>query len=98
MKNSKRGTAILILFVAALIVAGYFGVVRDSGAATQQDLEQAKKELKAQIDSILRNQDSIKAEIRAIKKNTDTLKAGQEVIFKTMKENEGKKSIFDYLF
>ena len=60
MKNKL--SVVIILFVAAICVAGYLGVVCVAEkAATQQDLEQAKKELKAQIDSVLRNQDSIKA-------------------------------------
>lgn len=54
--------------------------------------------LKLQIDSILRNCDSLKTELKAVHANTDTLKAGQEVIFKTMNENKEKTSIIDLIF
>ena len=42
--------------------------------------------------------DAAKRELRAVRANTDTLKAGQEVIFRTMKENQGKEtSLWDLI-
>jgi len=91
----KRFNFVLVILIAfALIVL--LRVCRDNGNnATKSDLESVKIELKNQIDSILKNQDSIKAELDTIKLNTDSIKAGQVIIFKTMKENK-EKSFWDY--
>lgn len=93
----KRFNFILFLAIAGTIVMIYLAYKGNYITATKSDLETVRQELKAQIDSVLKNQDSIKAELRAVRQNTDTLKAGQEVIFKAMKENEGK-SLFDLIF
>lgn len=94
----KRFNFVLVVLIAFGLIA-LLRLVRENNDnnATKSDLETVRLELKAQIDSVLCNQDSIKAELRAVRQNTDTLKAGQEVIFKAMKENEGK-SLFDLIF
>ena len=92
----KRFNFILFLAIAGTIVMIYLAYKGNYITATKSDLEAVRLELKAQIDSVLRNQDSIKAELRAVRQNTDTLKAGQEVIFKKMKESEGKR-LLDFL-
>lgn len=89
MKN-----ALTIIVAIVLVIFLYFEYGYERQLATKSDLETVKKELKQQIDSVLRNCDSLKNELRAVRKNTDTLKAGQEIIFKTMNENKGK-SFFD---
>lgn len=92
----KRFNFILFLAIAGTIVMIYLAYKGNYITATKADLEAVRLELKAQIDSVLRNQDSIKAELRAVRENTDTLKAGQEVIFKTMQENQSK-SLLNFL-
>lgn len=83
----KNFNFVLVGLIAFALIA-LLRLVREGNGnnATKSDLEAVRLELKAQIDSVLRNQDSIKAELRAVRKNTDTLKAGQEVIFKTMQD------------
>lgn len=98
-----------LYILLALIVAVLFFVLtnrHDENAATKQDLEQVRAELLLKIDSVLRKTDTIKTdidtlktELRAVRANTDTIKAGQAVIFRTMKENEGKTiSLWDIIF
>ena len=93
----NRFNYVLTILIALALIA-LLRLVRENNdnTATKSDLEAVRQELKAQIDSVLRNQDSIKAELRAVRQNTDTLKAGQEVIFKKMKESEGKR-LLDFL-
>jgi hypothetical protein len=79
-----------------VVVWWYIG---QNNAATRQDLDDVRRELRAQIDSVLMECDSLKSELRAVRANTDTLKAGQEVIFRTMKENQGKEtSLWDLIW
>lgn len=92
----KRFNFVLFLAIAGTIVMIYLSYRGNYITATKSDLEAVRLELSAQIDSVLRNQDSIKAELRAVRQNTDTLKAGQEVIFKTMQENQSK-SLLNFL-
>lgn len=87
--------AIVIIIVAAI---GYEWNMMGS-TATKADVDAAKRELRAQIDSVLMECDSLKSELRAVRANTDTLKAGQEVIFRTMQENQGKEtSLWDLIW
>lgn len=79
------------LLIAVVIYFTYQNLT--SNTATKDDLDEVKKELKAQIDSVLQNCDTLKNEVKAIKANTDTLRAGQEVIFQSMKENTNKESL-----
>lgn len=81
----------LILLCVAFVVCFFY--INRQTAATKDDLETVRKELKAQIDSVLQNCDTLKNEVKAIKANTDTLRAGQEVIFQSMKENANKESL-----
>lgn len=87
---------ISILIVGVIVACGLVYRAGYNDAASKKDLEELRKEFRSQIDSVLRNQDSIKAELMAIKCNTDTLKAGQEIIFKAMEENKNK-SFWDFL-
>ncbi|MBQ3657800.1 MAG: hypothetical protein II956_13340 [Bacteroidales bacterium] len=89
MKNG-----LLILISIALVFYLYGTFVMSEKTVSKEEFEHTHKRLKQQIDSVLRNCDSLKNELRAVRKNTDTLKAGQEIIFKTMNENKGK-SFFD---
>lgn len=86
-------TILFILALTAVFVLWCLGTYYAPKPATKSDLEAVRLKLKMQIDSVLRNQDSIKAELRAVRQNTDTLRAGQEVIFKSMKE-----SLWQYIF
>ena len=89
--------SIIIIIVISIVAAIFYNWHITSESATKEDLEKAKRELKMQIDSILRNCDTLKNEIRTVKANTDTLRAGQEAIFNTMQENK-EKSLLDYIF
>lgn len=89
--------AIISCICIAVLVFWCVAVVNAPINATKHDIEKVRAELIAQIDSVLQNQDSIKTELKILKDNTDTLKAGQCIIFKTMKENEGK-SLLDLIF
>lgn len=79
------------MLIAAVLYFTYQNLT--SNTATKEDLDEVKKELKAQIDSVLQNCDTLKADVKAIKANTDTLRAGQEVIFQSMKENANKEGL-----
>ncbi|MBO7596212.1 MAG: hypothetical protein J6T70_04125 [Bacteroidales bacterium] len=85
------GFALLILF------CGY-NAINNSQTVTKAEFTATHNRLKKQVDSILRNCDSLKSEIRAVRANTDTLKAGQDVIFRTMNENAAeKRSLLDLI-
>ena len=88
-----------IIWIALILVAAVccFNAFNNQRAVTREEFTETHKHLKMQIDSILKNCDSLKSELRAVRCNTDTLKAGQEVIFKTMQENTEKKSLLDLL-
>ena len=87
----------IVLVVLAFVVVWWY--IRQNNAATRQDLDDVRRELQAQIDSVMRNTDTLKIELRAVRANTDTLKAGQEVIFRTMRENKGKEtSLWDLIW
>jgi len=92
-------TAISIVIIIIIVAAiGYEWSMMGS-TATKADVDAAKRELRAQIDSVLMECDSLKSELRAVRANTDTLKAGQEVIFRTMQENQGKEtSLWDLIW
>lgn len=91
----KTAISIVLVVLAFVVVWWYIG---QNNAATRQDLDDVRRELQAQIDSVMRNTDTLKIELRAVRANTDTLKAGQEVIFRTMKENQGKEtSLWDLI-
>ena len=92
----KTVISIVLVVLAFVVVWWYIG---QNNAATRQDLDDVRIELRAQIDSVLMECDSLKAELRAVRANTDTLKAGQEVIFRTMQENKGKEtSLWDLIW
>ena len=86
MKTSN----IIILLIVAII---FFYFYEAKTAATKEDLEAVRKELKAQIDSVLKDTDTLKTEVQYIKNNTDSLRAGQEIIFLKMRENETKETL-----
>lgn len=91
-------TAITIVIIIIVAAIGYEWCMMGS-TATKADVDAAKRELRAQIDSVLMECDSLKSELRAVRANTDTLKAGQEVIFRTMQENKGKEtSLWDLIW
>lgn len=92
----KTVISIVLVVLAFVVVWWYIG---QNNAATRQDLDDVRRELRAQIDSVLMECDSLKSELRAVRANTDTLKAGQEVIFRTMQENQGKEtSLWDLIW
>lgn len=92
----KTVISIVLVVLAFVVVWWYIG---QNNAATRQDLDDVRRELRAQIDSVLMECDSLKSELRAVRANTDTLKAGQEVIFRTMQENKGKEtSLWDLIW
>ena len=92
----KTAISIVLVVLAFVVVWWYIG---QNNAATRQDLDDVRRELRAQIDSVLMECDSLKSELRAVRANTDTLKAGQEVIFRTMQENKGKEtSLWDLIW
>lgn len=63
---------LLVILIAFALIALLRLVREDNGNnATKSDLEAVRLELKAQIDSVLKNQDRIKAELRAVQQNTD---------------------------
>lgn len=95
MKNFIISILIIGVIVACGLMFELTTMNATMNAASKKDLEELRKEFRSQIDSVLRNQDSIKAELMAIKCNTDTLKAGQEIIFKAMEENKNK-SFWDF--
>lgn len=90
------GFILFLLTIGAIAVLAIVYKCDYNRVALKIDIEKLRTEFRAEIDSVLKNQDSIKNEIRAVKSNTDTLKAGQEVIFRTMNENKGR-NIFDFL-
>ena len=91
----KTAISIVLVVLAFVVVWWYIG---QNNAATRQDLDDVRRELRAQIDSVLMECDSLKSELRAVRANTDTLKAGQEVIFRTMQENKGREtSLWDLI-
>lgn len=67
----KRFNLLAILIAFALIAL--LRLVREGNGnnATKSDLEAVRLELKAQIDSVLKNQDRNKTELRAVQQNTD---------------------------
>ena len=92
----KTAISIVLVVLAFVVVWWYIG---QNNAATRQDLDDVRRELRAQIDSVLMECDNLKSELRAVRANTDTLKAGQEVIFRTMQENKGKEtSLWDLIW
>ncbi|MBQ3690883.1 MAG: hypothetical protein II937_13630 [Bacteroidales bacterium] len=68
----KKFNFVLVVLIAFALIA-LLRLVREGNGnnATKSDLEAVRLELKAQIDSVLRNQDSIKAGLRAVQQNTD---------------------------
>ena len=88
-----------IIWIALILVAAVccFNAFNNQRAVTKEEFTETHKRLKMQIDSILKDCDSLKSELRAVRCNTDTLKAGQEVIFKTMSENREKRSLLDFI-
>ncbi len=94
MKN-----ALIILVLVAVVFYLYGAFIQDKNTATKGDLDEVRTELRQKIDSVMRECDTLKAELRAVRANTDTLKAGQEVIFRTMQENQGKEtSLWDLIW
>lgn len=92
----KTVISIVLVVLAFVVVWWYIG---QNNAATRQDLDDVRRELRAQIDSVLMECDSLKSELRVVRANTDTLKAGQEVIFRTMQENKGREtSLWDLIW
>ena len=96
----KKISYILLFVIAALFALFMWSWIQyqANGTATKQDLQHTEQALKARIDSILRECDTLKKEIRAVRANTDTLKAGQAAIFQTMQENQQKTSLFEWLW
>lgn len=88
---------ILVILSLAVLLLG-FSILTNKDTVSKAEFTKTHNRLKMQIDSILRNCDSLKTELKAVHANTDTLKAGQEVIFKTMNENKEKTSIIDLIF
>jgi len=89
-----KGLLIVVILLAAVCI---FNAIQNQQSVTRDEFTETHKRLKMQVDSILRNCDSLKNELRAVRCNTDTLKAGQEVIFKTMSENREKRSLLDFI-
>lgn len=89
-----KGLFIGLVLLAAVCI---FNAVQNHQSVTRDEFTETHKRLKMQVDSILRNCDSLKNELRAVRCNTDTLRAGQEVIFKTMSENREKRSLLDFI-
>ena len=83
-------------FVLLILFCGY-NAINNSQTVTKAEFTATHNRLKKQVDSILRNCDSLKTELRQVKANTDTLKAGQDVIYRTMQENTERRSIMDIL-
>ncbi len=86
-----KAFAIIIAFLA-FVAFLYFTMGQPEPSVTKADLEKVEKEFKMQIDSVLRECDTLKSELRQVRANTDTLKAGQEVIYRTMQENKDKET------
>lgn len=94
MKNT-----LITIVIVVLALAAYNYYTSDTDTVTKSEFNAAHTELRQRIDSVMRNCDSLKTELRAVRANTDTLKAGQEVIFRTMQENKGKKtSLWDLIW
>lgn len=91
----KKVIAIALILVAAVCC---FNAYNNQRAVTKEEFTATHNRLKKQVDSILRNCDSLKTELRAVRANTDSIKAAQDVIFHTMHENAAeKRSLFDLI-
>ena len=71
MKNG-----LLILISIALVFYLYGTFVMSEKTVSKEEFEHTHKRLKQQIDSVLRNCDSLKNELRAVRKKYGHVKSG----------------------
>lgn len=87
--------AIIFLLLLAVVLIG-IGWYQDSlDTVKDKDFKIEMQRLRREIDSLKANQDTIKSEIRDMQIDLDTIKIGNEVIFRTMQENQSR-SFFDF--
>lgn len=88
-------TAIIFLLLLAVVLVGIGWYSDQVDSVKSKDFKIEMQRLRHEIDSIKANQDTIKSEIRDMQIDLDTLKIGNEVIFRTMQENQSR-SFFDF--
>jgi hypothetical protein len=89
-----------ILVVAVILIfcfLCFYAKYKAGPTATKNDLQQVEQDFNRRLDSVISEMKQMNLDLDTLKADADTLKAGQKVIFKTMKENQGK-SLFEYLF
>ena len=88
-------TAIIFLLLLAVVLVGV-GWYQDSlDTVKDKDFKIEMAKVRRELDSVKANQDTIKREIRDMQIDLDTIKTGNEVIFRTMQENQ-QRSFFDF--
>ena len=94
-KNNTMKTAIIFLLLLAVVLIG-IGWYQDSlDTVKDKDFKIEMAKVRRELDSVKANQDTIKREIRDMQIDLDTIKTGNEVIFRTMQENQSR-SFFDF--
>ena len=83
----KTFAAILIICLAG---AGYL-YIKNQNPVTHQEFTDYKKEFRAEIDSIKRNQKRMELNQDTMKADLDTVKTGQQVIYEHVSKQAGKE-------
>lgn len=94
MKKIINKILIAAAAVVAVVMLTRFNM-RDT-MVTRGEFRAAHEQLRQQIDSILKQCDTLRADVRALRAEADTIKAGNRAIFETMQENQNH-SLTDYL-
>ena len=89
MKNALIFTLCLVL-----VLCGIAWWQDSTETVKTKDFKVEIAKLKRELDSVKANQDTLKRLVRKIEIDIDTVKTGNELIFRTMNENQGK-SFFD---
>lgn len=95
MKKIINKILIAAAAVVAVVMLTRFNM-RDT-MVTRGEFRAAHEQLRQQIDSILKQCDTMRTDLRSLRADADTLKAGQHAIFETMQENQ-HRSLLDFIF